>query len=118
MIPTAKLYPLESLLQDCRDYFRITGRRVSFEYILIKGLNDLPSHAEELADRVGSFQSHVNLIAYNSVDDVDFRRPEMRRIEGFRNVLKRRGIAVTIRASRGLDQNAACGQLRHHHHLH
>ena len=69
-------------------------------------------HAAELADRVGGFQSHVNLIAYNPIEEEEFKRPTPQRIEAFRRVLERRGVAVSLRASRGLDQNAACGQLR------
>ncbi|HGY5540811.1 MAG TPA: 23S rRNA (adenine(2503)-C(2))-methyltransferase RlmN, partial [Prochlorococcus sp.] len=112
LIPAARFYPLDALLEDCRHYLAVTGRRVSFEYILLGGLNDQPQHAEELADRVGGFQSHVNLIAYNPIDDEPFKRPTLGTIEAFRRVLERRGVAVSVRASRGLDQNAACGQLR------
>jgi 23S rRNA (adenine2503-C2)-methyltransferase len=112
LIPTARAYPFDALLDDCRHYLNLTGRRVSFEYILLGGLNDAPEHAAELADRVGGFQSHVNLIAYNPIDEEDFKRPEPRRIEAFQRALERRGVAVSLRASRGLDQNAACGQLR------
>ena len=112
LIPTAHAYPFDALLEDCRHYLHVTGRRVSFEYILLGELNDLPEHAEELADRVGGFQSHVNLIAYNPIEEEEFNRPTPQRIELFRRVLERRGVAVSLRASRGLDQNAACGQLR------
>ena len=112
LIPTAHAYPYEALLEDCRHYLAVTGRRVSFEYILLGGLNDSPEHAAELADRVGGFQSHVNLIAYNPIEEEEFQRPTRARIEGFQRVLERRGVAVSLRASRGLDQNAACGQLR------
>ena len=112
LIPTAKAYPYDALLNDCRHYLEVTGRRVSFEYILLGELNDRPEHAEELADRVGGFQSHVNLIAYNPIEEEEFQRPSRERIEGFRRVLERRGVAVSLRSSRGLDQDAACGQLR------
>ena len=112
LIPTAKPYPNDALLDDCRYYLHKTGRRVSFEYILLGGVNDHPHHAAELADRVGGFQSHVNLIAYNPIEEEEFQRPTAQRIEGFRRVLERRGVAVSLRASRGLDQDAACGQLR------
>ena len=112
LIPTAHSYPYEALLDDCRHYLAVTGRRVSFEYILLGGLNDAPEHAAELADRVGGFQSHVNLIAYNPIEEEEFQRPTRARIETFQRVLERRGVAVSLRASRGLDQNAACGQLR------
>ena len=112
LIPTAHTYPYDALLDDCRHYLAVTGRRVSFEYILLGELNDHPAHAAELADRVGGFQSHVNLIAYNPIEEEEFKRPTPQRIESFRRVLERRGIAVSLRVSRGLDQNAACGQLR------
>ena len=112
LIPTAGAYPLDVLLDDCRHYLKVTGRRVSFEYILLGGLNDASEHAVELADRVGGFQSHVNLIAYNPIEEENFKRPEPRSVDTFQRVLERRGIAVSVRASRGLDQNAACGQLR------
>ena len=114
LIPTANAYPFEALLEDCRHYLALTGRRVSFEYILLGDLNDRPEHAEELADRVGGFQSHVNLIAYNPIEEEEFQRPTRARIDAFQRVLERRGVAVSLRASRGLDQNAACGQLRRH----
>ena len=61
---------------------------------------------------MGGFQSHVNLIAYNPIEEEEFQRPTAQRIESFRRVLERRGVAVSLRASRGLDQDAACGQLR------
>ena len=112
LIPTAHAYPLDALLEDCRHYLALTGRRVSFEYILLGDLNDRPEHAQELADRVGGFQSHVNLIAYNPIEEEEFPRPTRARIDAFQRVLERRGVAVSLRASRGLDQNAACGQLR------
>ena len=115
LIPSAKSYPLELLLNDCRHYLAITGRRVSFEYILLGELNDGIDHAEELASLVGGFQSHVNLIPYNPIEAEGFRRPSKSRISTFKQALERREVAVSIRSSRGLDQNAACGQLRRQH---
>ncbi|WP_216905976.1 23S rRNA (adenine(2503)-C(2))-methyltransferase RlmN [Synechococcus sp. CCY 0621] len=112
LIPTAHAYPLEALLDDCRHYVAITGRRVSFEYILLGGLNDHPRQADALARLLRGFQSHVNLIAYNPIAEEDFRRPAPEAVEAFRAQLERRHIAVSVRASRGLDQDAACGQLR------
>lgn len=112
LIPTAHAYPLEVLLDDCRHYVAITGRRVSFEYILLGGLNDHPRQADALARLLRGFQSHVNLIAYNPIAEEDFRRPAPEAVEAFRAQLERRHIAVSVRASRGLDQDAACGQLR------
>ncbi len=115
IIPTATTYPLKRLLEDCRHYLDLTGRRISFEYILLSNINDLPEHAHELADRLRRFQSHVNLIAYNPIDDANFQRPTQRRMKSFQNILEKRGITVSLRVSRGLDQNAACGQLRRQH---
>ena len=112
LIPTAHAYPLEALLDDCRHYVAITGRRVSFEYILLGGVNDHPRQADALARLLRGFQSHVNLIAYNPIAEEDFRRPAPEAVEAFRAQLERRHIAVSVRASRGLDQDAACGQLR------
>lgn len=115
LIPTAKGYPIDSLLSDCKRYIALTGRRVSFEYILLGNLNDYPEHAEQLSSLVAGFQSHVNLIAYNPIEEEDFSRPSKTKIENFKRILQNRGVAVSIRASRGLDQNAACGQLRRAH---
>ncbi len=112
LIPSAKNYSIQSLLKDCRYYINATGRRVSFEYILLGHLNDHVEHAEELVEIVSGFQSHVNLIAYNPIDGEVFQRPSSNRIKKFMNILEDHGVAVSLRASRGLDQNAACGQLR------
>ncbi|MEQ9487333.1 23S rRNA (adenine(2503)-C(2))-methyltransferase RlmN [Coleofasciculus sp. F4-SAH-05] len=112
LIPSAKLYPLADLLQECRDYVKITGRRVTFEYILLAGLNDQPEHGIELAQHLRGFQSHVNLIPYNPISEVDYQRPSPRRIQAFVETLKQHNIAVSVRRSRGLEKDAACGQLR------
>lgn len=112
LIPTARRYPLEALLDECREYVQITGRRVTFEYILLAGLNDLPEHAIELARHLRGFQSHVNLIPYNPIDEVDYQRPSPRRIQAFVEALEKQHIAVSVRRSRGLEKDAACGQLR------
>ncbi|MDZ8189681.1 MAG: 23S rRNA (adenine(2503)-C(2))-methyltransferase RlmN [Nostoc sp. ChiSLP02] len=112
LIPSARAYPLEDLLAECREYVEITGRRVTFEYILLAGVNDLPEHALELSKRLRGFQSHVNLIPYNPIQEVDYKRPNRDRIEAFVNVLKQQQIAVSVRYSRGLEADAACGQLR------
>jgi 23S rRNA (adenine2503-C2)-methyltransferase len=100
------------LLEDCRRYVAITGRRVSFEYILLGGLNDRPHHAEALAQLLRGFQSHVNLIPYNPIEEEEFQRPTPEAVAAFKAGLERRHVAVSVRASRGLDADAACGQLR------
>ncbi|NEO74571.1 23S rRNA (adenine(2503)-C(2))-methyltransferase RlmN, partial [Moorena sp. SIO3H5] len=112
LIPSAKHYPLKALLDECRDYVNLTSRRVTFEYILLGGLNDSQKHAVELAKNLRGFQSHVNLIPYNPISEVDYQRPNYRRIQGFVEALKQQHIAVSVRHSRGLDKDAACGQLR------
>ena len=112
IIPSARSYPINSLLEDCKKYIELTGRRVSFEYILLGGFNDKAIHAEQLADLMRGFQSHVNLIAYNPIAEENFKRPSQSRIDSFRESLAQNGIAVSIRASRGRDKDAACGQLR------
>ena len=100
------------MLNDCKKYIELTGRRVSFEYILLGGLNDKDIHAEELADLMKGFQSHVNLIAYNPIVEENFKRPSQHRVNSFRELLETKGVAVSVRASRGRDKDAACGQLR------
>ena len=112
LIPSAHAYKIEDLLAECREYVEITGRRVSFEYVLLAGVNDLPEHALQLAKCLRGFQSHVNLIPYNPISEVDYKRPNSDRISAFLNVLKQQNIAVSVRYSRGLETDAACGQLR------
>jgi 23S rRNA (adenine2503-C2)-methyltransferase len=112
LIPSANHYPLSQLLADCREYVKITGRRVTFEYILLAGVNDLPQHAQELAQHLRGFQTHVNLIPYNPISEVDYKRPSKERVNDFLNRLKQENIAVSVRYSRGLEADAACGQLR------
>ncbi|MDJ0744669.1 MAG: 23S rRNA (adenine(2503)-C(2))-methyltransferase RlmN [Xenococcaceae cyanobacterium MO_167.B27] len=112
LIPSAQHYPLDQLWEDCREYVKITGRRVTFEYILLAGLNDLPENAQELVKHLRGFQTHVNLIPYNPISEVDYQRPNKQRIKQFQNILKQNKIAVSVRYSRGLSADAACGQLR------
>ncbi|NET47971.1 MAG: 23S rRNA (adenine(2503)-C(2))-methyltransferase RlmN [Merismopedia sp. SIO2A8] len=112
LIPSARQYSLKALMAECRDYVEATGRRVTFEYIVLADFNDRPHHAGELAALLRGFQSHVNLIPYNPIDEVDYQRPTEQRLQAFVKELERHRIAVSIRRSRGLDKNAACGQLR------
>ena len=112
LIPSACHYPLKDLLAECREYVQLTGRRITFEYVLLAGVNDLPQHAAELAQLLRGFQSHVNLIPYNPIREADYQRPSSHRIQAFVNILKQHKIAVSVRYSRGLEANAACGQLR------
>lgn len=112
LIPSAKHYPFAQLLADCRDYVAITGRRLTFEYILLAGVNDHRHQAQELAQALRGFQSHVNLIPYNPIAEVDYQRPSVDRIQAFSEALAQQRVAVSVRYSRGLQADAACGQLR------
>lgn len=112
LIPSAHSYPLADLLAECREYVQLTSRRITFEYILLGGVNDLPEHALQLSQLLRGFQTHVNLIPYNPIREADYQRPNSRRIQAFVNVLQQQQIAVSVRYSRGLEADAACGQLR------
>jgi 23S rRNA (adenine2503-C2)-methyltransferase len=112
LVPTAENYEIDDLLDECRDYVQITGRRLSVEYVLLAGVNDARSHASELASKLRGFQSHVNLIPYNPIEDADYDRPTPRDIKDFVDVLEQKHIAVSVRYSKGLGASAACGQLR------
>ncbi|EFJ44993.1 hypothetical protein VOLCADRAFT_121224 [Volvox carteri f. nagariensis] len=114
LIPSAKAYPLEALIQDCVTYYRITGRRVTFEYTLLSGVNDELEHARELTAllRRHDLMSHVNIIPWNPVDESEFVRPSRNRVFAFRRAVEAAGLACTVRETRGLEAAAACGQLR------
>ncbi len=112
LIPSAQNYSLKQLLAECREYAQITGRRVTFEYILLAGVNDHPENAQELVKHIRGFQTHVNLIPYNPISEVDYQRPDKQRIKQFQDILQQNKVAVSIRYSRGLSADAACGQLR------
>lgn len=112
LVPSAHQYSLEALLAECREYVQVTGRRITFEYILLAGVNDRPDHALELAQHLRGFQSHVNLIPYNPISEADYQRPDGRSIQGFLSTLKQQHITASVRQTRGLSANAACGQLR------
>lgn len=125
IVPSAKVYPLDALLRDCAEYFRLTGRRVSFEYTLLAGINDGIEHAKELAallrkyhgNRKGGkgMKSHVNVIHWNPVDDSEFKRPGKQVVQRFVNTLRENGVIASVRQTRGLEAAAACGQLRNRH---
>jgi 23S rRNA (adenine2503-C2)-methyltransferase len=112
IIPSAKNYNINNIIEDCRKFVRDTGRRVSFEYLMLRGVNDTLEHANELSDLLKGFQCHVNLIQYNQIDGVEFKRASLNNLQLFKSKLFNNGIAVSFRQSRGQDKNAACGQLR------
>jgi len=117
IIPSAKAYPIQALMEDCATYYRITGRRVTFEYTLLSGVNDGIDHARELAGllRAHDLLSHVNVIPWNPVDESEFKRPSRNSVMRFVRELEAAGLAATIRMTRGLEAAAACGQLRNRH---
>ena len=112
IIPSAKNYHIKNIIEDCKHYVKETGRRVSFEYLMLSGVNDKIEHANELSNLLRGFQCHVNLIQYNQIDEVEFKRASLKNLQLFQSRLFNNGIAVSFRKSRGLDKNAACGQLR------
>ncbi len=111
-MPVNRRWPIDELLKACREYIEATGRRISFEYAMIDGVNDADEHAEELADRLQGMLCHVNLIPVNAVTGKAQQRSSRLRIQSFMGVLEKRGINVTVRRTLGADINASCGQLR------
>ncbi|MBS4785329.1 MAG: 23S rRNA (adenine(2503)-C(2))-methyltransferase RlmN [Clostridiales bacterium] len=111
-MPVNRRYPVEVLMAACRDYFRKTGRRISFEYALIKGVNDTPEHAGQLARLLDGMICHVNLIPVNPVEERGYDRTAAPDIRRFVDTLTRLGVNATVRRELGSDINAACGQLR------
>lgn len=111
-MPVNNKYNVDELLKACFEYGRRTGRRVSFEYTLISGVNDSEENALELADKLKGSLCHVNLIPVNDVRERDNKRGSKADIIKFQNILKRNGINATIRRTLGADINASCGQLR------
>lgn len=112
LIPLAARFPLNELIATCKNYANKTKRRVTFEYLLLAGVNDSPAQAMKLAKLLHGTLCHVNLIPYNEVADKEFRRPSRSAVAAFKSVLERDGIEVTQRVERGHAVAAACGQLR------
>ncbi|MCX5659200.1 MAG: 23S rRNA (adenine(2503)-C(2))-methyltransferase RlmN [Planctomycetota bacterium] len=115
LIPWAEYVTIEQLLDACRHYFNATGREITLEYILLREVNDRPEHAYELAHLARRLRANVNLIRYNEVRGLPFGRPDTDDVRGFQAILREAGVNTHIRASRGRDIAAACGQLRHEH---
>jgi 23S rRNA (adenine2503-C2)-methyltransferase len=112
LVPINNRFPIAVLMSAARDYIERTGRRISFEYALMKGINDSDVIAHELADLLSGMLCHVNIIPLNPVDVLPYERPETADIDRFAAVLEARGIPTTVRYSRGVEIAAACGQLR------
>jgi 23S rRNA (adenine2503-C2)-methyltransferase len=112
LVPVNRKYPLEQLIPACREYSRLTGRRVSFEYTLFAGINASVAHARELAALVHGLNAHVNLIPANKTRDAVYGPPPKRVVLAFEGELLKSRVNVTLREPRGQDIDAGCGQLR------
>jgi len=113
LIPWAEHSTIEEFVDACDAYFRSTGREITLEYILLRRVNDRPEHARELAEVAGRLRANVNLIRYNEVAGLPFERPASDDVLRFQKILREHRRNAHIRASRGRDIAAACGQLRH-----
>lgn len=114
-MPIARKYSIEELLKACSDYFKTTGRRVTFEYSMISGVNDSDENARELAKRLEGTQSHVNLIPVNTVEGTGYLKSNIKRQQAFIKILAAKNIGATVRRTLGSDINASCGQLKRKH---
>lgn len=112
IMPIANKYSINEIMEACREYIEITHRRVTFEYSLIRDINDSIDCAEELSALLKGMLCHVNLIPVNEVKEAKYIKSRQETISQFKNVLEKRGIEVTVRRELGADINAACGQLR------
>ena len=112
IMPISRAYPMEKLLEACRHYAEKTKRRITFEYALIKGVNDSAENARELASRLKGLLCHVNLIPVNDVKERNYVRSTNESIKKFEEILVSRNIETTVRRKLGSDIDAACGQLR------
>ncbi|MBI4279488.1 MAG: 23S rRNA (adenine(2503)-C(2))-methyltransferase RlmN [Armatimonadetes bacterium] len=131
LVPINRRWPIAELLGACRAYATTTGRRISFEYVLMEGVNDRPELGVKLGELLAERPAggadaprsrreegslwHVNLIPWNPVYGLQYRRPGMQRVEAFAAPLRRQGISTTVRVERGVEIDAACGQLRRTH---
>jgi len=112
LIPWAEHFALPEILDAARYYFDKTGREITLEYILLSGVNDQPEHAHELVRVCKTMRANVNLIRYNEVESLPFKRPKAHDVVTFQEILRKGGVNAHVRKSRGRDIDAACGQLR------
>ena len=112
LMPVANKYDLSEVLDACDYYFDKTGRRITFEYSLVAGVNDQPDDIRELTTILKGRNCHLNLIPVNPIKERDFKKPDRKNAMEFKNKLEKNGINVTIRRERGSDIDGACGQLR------
>jgi len=112
IMPIARRWSFDELMAACKEYTKITSRRITYEYSMMENVNDAVEHAEMLAEKLKGTLCHVNLIPVNNVEGTAFSKSSRARIEDFRRTLEKYGIAVTVRRELGSDIMAACGQLR------
>ncbi|MTI69940.1 MAG: 23S rRNA (adenine(2503)-C(2))-methyltransferase RlmN [Firmicutes bacterium] len=112
IIPIAKKYNIEELINACKYYIEKTNRRISFEYTLIEGVNDRKKDAYKIAEIIKGMLAHVNLIPLNDINETNFNKSNNKNVIKFKNILLEKGINATVRKEMGSDINAACGQLR------
>jgi 23S rRNA (adenine2503-C2)-methyltransferase len=112
LVPAMKGVPIEDVLAAGDDWFERTGREITYEYVVLQGVNDSPAHARRLADRLRGRRATVNLIPFNPVAESPYRRPDPAAVEGFSRILADARVVATVRWSRGVESDAACGQLR------
>ncbi len=112
IMPINKVHPIKDLMEALDRYYKQTHRRITYEYILLDGINDQAEHAHQLAKLIKNQNAYVNLIPYNPVSERDYQRTPIKNALAFYDQLKRRNIQVTLRAEHGSDIDAACGQLR------
>ena len=115
LMPVANSYDIHEVIDACRYYFEQTGRRVTFEYSLVGGVNDTDEDAAELSQLVAGMNCHINLIPFNPIKERDYVQSNAKVIKAFKNKLEKNGINVTIRREMGRDIDGACGQLRKKH---
>jgi len=111
LMPINRTYPLATLLAACREFPMPKRKRIMFEYILIRDVNDTPADAELLAAKLRNIPCKMNLLPYNESSGLPYQRPANERIETFQQILRSKGFTVLLRSSRGADISAACGQL-------
>ena len=112
LMPVNKAYPLHELMDALKEYARTNNRRLTFEYLLLKGINDSPAHADQIRDLLKGMNAYINLIPYNRVKEKDFETSDDENALRFYDLLKKNNVAVTLRQKKGDDIDAACGQLR------
>ena len=112
MIPINHRYPVADLIAACRDYTEMTRRRITFEYVLISGVNDSPTLAAELRDLLKGMLCHLNLIPLNPVPGTGMHATHRKQVYAFQKIVEEAGISTTVRIERGSDIAAACGQLK------